>query len=197
MARTKSDEFDYIKEHILECAMKLFAAKGFANTNIIEIGQACNASKSRMYHYFSSKESMLETMLRSHVDELLVMVSDLAEKAGDPEEVLETYIRVHLEYYYRNSERHSVLIRDVDHLSPDARKDLKAAEARLVSFLIAILQRLNKARYSDRPIAVAHAMLIYGMLNWTYTWYKPSGPLSFENFAREATSLCLHGITRE
>ncbi|MGB3287983.1 MAG: TetR/AcrR family transcriptional regulator [Burkholderiaceae bacterium] len=194
MARTKSDEFDHIKDHVLACAMKLFAAKGFANTNIIEIGKACNASKSRMYHYFPSKESMLETMLRSHVDDLLAIVSDIAQKDGNPAEVLELYIREHLEYYYRNSERHSVLIQDADHLSAKARKDLKAAEARLVSFLIAILQRLNKARYSDRHIAVAHAMLIYGMLNWTYTWYKPSGHLSFETLAREATSLCLHGI---
>lgn len=137
---------------------------------------------------------MLETMLRSHVDELLAIVSDIAQKDGDPAEVLELYIREHLEYYYRNSERHSVLIQDADHLSAKARKDLKAAEARLVSFLIAILQRLNKTRYSDRHIAVAHAMLIYGMLNWTYTWYKPSGHLSFETLAREATGLCLHGI---
>lgn len=195
MARTKSEEFDHIKEHILECAMKLFASKGFANTNIIEIGKACKASKSRMYHYFPSKESILETMLRSHVEELLAIVSEIASKDEDPAHVFELYIRTHLEYYYQNSERHSVLIQDADHLSPKARKDLKAAEARLVAFLITVLQRLNKERYQERHIAVAHAMLIYGMLNWTYTWYKPSGHLSFETLAREATDLCLNGIS--
>ncbi|MFA5487953.1 MAG: TetR/AcrR family transcriptional regulator [Candidimonas sp.] len=195
MARTKSEEFDHIKEHILQCATTLFASKGFANSNIIEIGKACNASKSRMYHYFPSKESILETMLRAHVEDLLAVVSDIAEQDDDPALVFERYIRAHLEYYYQNSERHSVLIQDADHLSPKARKDLKAAETRLVTFLIAILQRLNKERYRERNIAVAHAMLIYGMLNWTYTWYKPSGHLSFETLAREATDLCLNGIS--
>jgi AcrR family transcriptional regulator len=194
MARTKSNEFDSIKEHILVCATRLFAKKGFSNTNIIEIGQACQASKSRMYHYFPSKDSMLEEMLHTHVQELLQIVSEIADRKGDPKEIFEVFIRTHLEYYFEHSERHSVLIQDADHLTPDARKALKAGERKLVEYLISILQKLNVQRYGDRDVTISHAMLIYGMLNWTYTWYKPSERMSFEKLAKEATELCLKGI---
>ncbi len=194
MARTKSTEFDDIKGHILACATKLFAKKGFSNTNIIEIGQACKASKSRMYHYFPSKDSMLEELLRTYVDELLVIVSEIASRSGDPKEIFEIYIHTHLEYYFKHSECHSVLIEDADHLSTVARKELKNAEMKLVSFLTKILQRLNAERYGDRDVTYSHAMLIYGMLNWTYTWYKPSDRMSLDKLSREATNLCLKGI---
>ncbi|HBI83757.1 TetR/AcrR family transcriptional regulator [Orrella sp. NBD-18] len=194
MARTKSNEFDSIKDHILICATGLFAKKGFSNTNIIEIGQACQASKSRMYHYFPSKDSMLEEMLHTHVQELLQLVSALTERQGDPKETFEVFIRTHLEYYFEHSERHSVMIQDADNLTPDARKELKSAELKLVECLTSILQKLNAKRFSDRDVTFSNAMLIYGMLNWTYTWYKPSDRMSFEKLAAEATSLCLNGI---
>lgn len=194
MARTKSNEFDSIKEHILVCATRLFATKGFSNTNIIEIGQACQASKSRMYHYFPSKDSMLEEMLHTHVQELLQIVSEVTNRQGDPKETFEVFIRTHLEYYFEHSERHSVMIQDADNLTTDARKELKTAELKLVECLTSILQKLNAVRYGDRDVTFSHAMLIYGMLNWTYTWYKPSDRMSFEKLASEATNLCLNGI---
>lgn len=194
MARTKSNDFENIKEHILVCATRLFAKKGFSNTNIIEIGQACQASKSRMYHYFPSKDSMLEEMLHTHVEDLLNLVSEIANSKGDPKGIFEVFIRTHLEYYFEHSERHSVMIQDADNLTPQARKALKGAELKLVDCLSGILQKLNADRFYDRDVRFSHAMLIYGMLNWTYTWYKPSDRMSFEKLASEATSLCLNGI---
>jgi hypothetical protein len=32
------------------------------------------------------------------------------------------------------------------------------------------------------------------MLNWTYTWYQPTGGLRIDALARKAADLCLQGV---
>jgi AcrR family transcriptional regulator len=194
MARTKSENFEDIKDEILTAAAKLFAEKGFRNTNIIDIGQACNASKSRMYHYFPSKESMLQAMLEAHVGGLLVLAREIAQTQAEAQQKFRRYVFVHLQYYYRYRDQHEVLIEDADHLPEGARATVNQAEQQLVGFLIAILRELNAERFKDKQVATTHAMLIYGMLNWTYTWYKPSGKFNLESLADQASALCLNGV---
>lgn len=194
MARLKSSQFDDIRASILAAAARLFAAQGFRNTNIVDIGRACGASKSRMYHYFTSKEAMLDEMLVRHVAALVERAVPVAAGAGDPRERLRDFVALHLRYYNEARDRHAVLVEDADHLSTAARTQVDRLEQQLVELLARLLHEINPARFADRKAATAHAMLIYGMLNWTYTWYRPSGRLSLDALAEQATGLCLHGI---
>ena len=194
IARTKSDNFDDIRATILDAAAALFAKNGFRNTNIIDIGAACNASKSRMYHYFPSKEAMLAEMLGNHVSALVAIASDLVSAPIDPRTRLRNYFLAHLKYYYEQRDRHTVLIEDVYHLPDELRAQVNANEQKLVNFLCALLREINAQKFKDRQAATTHAMLMYGMLNWTYTWYQPTGRLSLDSLADQATDMCLHGI---
>lgn len=194
MARTRAENFDDIKSDILTAAADLFAQKGFRNTNIIEIGSACNASKSRMYHYFASKELMLEAMLLEHVNGLLTVVREIVESDLAPEDKFREYLLVHLRYYHAHGARHKVLLTDSEYLPEAAQAEVRQAEHRLMERLAAILKQLNPEKFATRAEATAHAMLIYGMLNWTYTWYQPTGKLRIDALARKAADLCLRGI---
>ncbi|WP_229287771.1 TetR/AcrR family transcriptional regulator [Burkholderia pseudomallei] len=194
MARTRAENFDDIKAAILSSAAQLFAQKGFRNTNIIDIGNACNASKSRMYHYFGSKELMLEAMLLEHVNGLLAIAREITETEADPQEKFQSFVLAHLRYYYAAPDRHKVLLADAEYLPEAAQAEVRRAEHRLVELLIVILKQLNAQRFSSRQEASAHAMLIYGMLNWTYTWYRPSGKLGIDALAHKAAAMCLQGI---
>jgi AcrR family transcriptional regulator len=194
MARRKSENFDDIKDQILVSAARLFAEKGFRNTNIIDIGEACNASKSRMYHYFPSKETILQAMLEAHVHGLVRLAGEIARQHTEAASKFRQYVFVHLQYYFEHRDRHKVLIEDSDHLPEGGRASVSHAEQQLVGFLVAMLRELNAHRFKDKQVATTHAMLIYGMLNWTYTWYKPTGKFNLENLAEQACALCLNGI---
>ena len=194
MARLKSSAFDDIRASILDAAAQLFARQGFRNTNIVDIGEACRASKSRMYHYFSSKDAMLAEMLVQHVATLVELATPIATGPADPRQRLRAFLLLHLRYYYESRDRHTVLVEDADHLDPEARAQVRQLEQKLVGLLQRLLQEIHPARFGERTSASAHAMLIYGMLNWTYTWYRPSGRLSLDALADQATELCLHGI---
>jgi AcrR family transcriptional regulator len=196
MARTKAENFDDVRETILKAAARLFAEKGFRNTNIIDIGLACGASKSRMYHYFASKDAMLEEMLMQHVDGLIELARGVAEDPAPSDQALRDYIFLHLKYYYEGRDRHTVLIEDACCLAEGPQKKLRDAELTLMNFLANMLRKINPDKFSAKHMASTHAMLIYGMLNWTYTWYKPTGKLSLDVLAAEAADLCLNGIRR-
>ena len=121
MARPKSLQFDDIRAGILAAAARLFATQGFRNTNIIDIGEACGASKSRMYHYFASKDAMLAEMLVRHVATLVEQATPLVEQgapsARGPEparERLRAYLLLHLRHYYEARDCHTVLVEDAD-----------------------------------------------------------------------------------
>ncbi|MDP3136789.1 MAG: hypothetical protein Q8N17_10725, partial [Burkholderiaceae bacterium] len=38
------------------------------------------------------------------------------------------------------------------------------------------------------------AMMLFGMINWTFTWLRPGGPMSYEDFAREVIAMLEHGL---
>ena len=146
-----------------------------------------------MYHYFPSKEAMLQAMLESHVNGLVALAEQVAATKVAPQLKFREYVYIHLQYYYEHRDQHEVLIEDADHLPEGASAAVNHAEQQLVGFLIAILRELNAERFKDKQVATTHAMLIYGMLNWTYTWYKPTGKFNLENLADQASSLCLNG----
>jgi hypothetical protein len=37
-------------------------------------------------------------------------------------------------------------------------------------------------------------MMLLGMINWTFTWLRPGGPLSYSAFAEEVIDLLEHGL---
>lgn len=59
MARPKTN-YDPMREKILRTACRLFSKHGFEETSISRIMREAGLTKAGMYHYFSSKEEILE-----------------------------------------------------------------------------------------------------------------------------------------
>ncbi len=52
------------RERIFKIAMHLFAVKGYGETSMSAIAQACKMQKASLYHYFKSKEQVLHELVR-------------------------------------------------------------------------------------------------------------------------------------
>jgi hypothetical protein len=51
--------------------------------------------------------------------------------------------------------------------------------------------------YPDRLNATnqtAITMMLFGMINWTFTWLRPGGPISYVAFADEVIALLEKGL---
>src|SRR5262249_46312851 len=55
--------FSIRRETILQHARHLFATKGYAETSVDDIAQACHMQKPSLYHYFESKQQLLQEMV--------------------------------------------------------------------------------------------------------------------------------------
>ena len=74
-----------IKEHgerkaeIIDAAEALFLTKGYANSSINDILVALNIAKGTFYHYFASKEALLDAVIAQYIDAEIAAAQGIAE----------------------------------------------------------------------------------------------------------------------
>jgi AcrR family transcriptional regulator len=76
-------------DEVLDAALALFVAKGYAHTSVAEIARAAGISKGAVYLYFPSKQAILEGLVRRAVTPVATRAlasADLAQ--GDMRKVL-------------------------------------------------------------------------------------------------------------
>jgi AcrR family transcriptional regulator len=104
MPRTKK-QFEEIrvsaKRKILSVALELFAKKGYHATSISQIAQKAKISKGLMYHYFASKEKLLDEIIQQGFNSLAELEFE-AKKGVDPEVQLAEFVDAVLDNLYSN-----------------------------------------------------------------------------------------------
>ncbi|MBZ0216936.1 MAG: TetR/AcrR family transcriptional regulator [Fimbriimonadaceae bacterium] len=197
MARTRSPDFESIQDSILDRTAVPFSSKGYAATSIEEIAAACACSKSRLYHYFESKEALLSAMLTQYVDKIFAECSEVIGKEGEPLDRFRALVKTFLDIYLVSREQHVVLLTCLDFLPDTKRQEVVQKERALVALLENLLAEmqpdLNKVNF-DLSV---NAMLFFGMINWTYTWYDPDGEMSVTELTDRIIDLFLHGYLRQ
>ncbi|MBL6449241.1 TetR/AcrR family transcriptional regulator [Fulvivirga sp. 29W222] len=92
--RTK-EQFQEIREQsrvkILMAALEVFAEKGYHSSSIGEIAKKAGVAKGSVYHYFESKEAVLQEVIVNGVTELEGIMKLVQSKAS-PKEQLETLV---------------------------------------------------------------------------------------------------------
>ena len=66
------------KGKIYFSALKLFAAKGFKNTSVLEIVESAHVSKTTFYQQFSSKEALVVALCQDLIDEIALEIKRAA-----------------------------------------------------------------------------------------------------------------------
>ena len=90
------------RKKIFEAALQVFAERGFHNATMDEIAQASQVAKGTLYRYFSSKEDLLEQLLRTTSRELVVRFAEAFGTEGDILQQIETFIRSWLVFIEEN-----------------------------------------------------------------------------------------------
>ncbi len=193
MARKRSAEYENIQDLILDRAATMFARRGYAATSIGDIAEACDCSKSRLYHYFPSKEAILSEMLTSHVDVLLTKCRHTLYGFSDPEERFRQLTRLFLDVYAVSRDRHVVLLTCLEFLDPEKRKILIAKQRELLAYVRDILLQMRPDLVQDGNLSHVDTMLFFGMINWTYTWYRADGQVSPQDLADRVVQLFVNG----
>ncbi|MGH8494782.1 MAG: TetR/AcrR family transcriptional regulator [Gammaproteobacteria bacterium] len=194
MARPQAADYEDRRRSILERAAALFAEKGFPRTSIAELAQACNASKSWLYHYYPSKEAVLYDIMSDHIGRLLVAAEESLAAGGHAGTRLRRLARALMEIYGGSRTRHIVLVNDLGCLPEPQRNEIVRLEKKLLAKIGALLEEINPQLTSVPSLRAPSVMLFMGMLNWTYTWYDEAGPVSPAKFADLSADVFLNGF---
>ena len=195
MARTRSATYDDQRDAILARAAALFADQGYTATSMNDIAAACGTSKAGLYHYYRDKRELLFQITAGHVARLEQFVAEVMgdPAAGDAEARLRALILRFVREYASAQNEHRVLTEDVRFLDESERVRVQEPQRRVVAaFADAIAAvRPNLARNElDRPLA----MLLFGMINWMFTWLRPDGSLNHEQMAPLVADLFFGGL---
>ncbi len=71
---------------LIDAAVRVFARRGYHAARVGDIAEEAGVAHGLLYHYFSSKEEVLETIFNETWSELLEAVRDV-EESGDPARV--------------------------------------------------------------------------------------------------------------
>ena len=195
MARTRSENYDGIHLGILTQAAALFSAQGYMRSSIADLADACHLSRGALYHYFDSKEAILFAILDAHVREMIRHVDAAVAAGGPPLTQLRNVIRTVVVVNAKSPNEQRVLIHDLSFLSEDEQVAIKSLERQLVDTVADLLVRLDADGKIVKRTRKVYTMMLFGIINYTYTWYDPQGGLGPEAFADAALDLFLHGFT--
>jgi AcrR family transcriptional regulator len=208
MARPKSATHDIKRDAILDIAAQSFADRSYPAASMNEIAAACGTSKARLYHYYGSKEAILFDLMDRYTQRLLSLIA-LTEATAqrrnlDDRAALHELIRAFLHEYESSATRHVALLNDTQFLSdvPDEHLGVPAISPRELILnrqrdVVAAVTRALRRAYPERlnvSNQTAITMMLFGMINWTFTWLRPGGPISYVAFADEVIALLEKGL---
>lgn len=194
MARTQAADYDKKREAITEQAAKLFAKSGFAGASVAELAVLCDVSKSLIYHYYPSKEAILFDVMSEHIDALLDIANRNAAPMRPADEELCALARTLLRRYVGAADRHKVLLYELSSLPERERDEIVGKQREIIASVETILARAAPKLARDRARLRTTVMLFFGMLNWTHTWFKSSGPISRDDLADLAARTILRSL---
>ncbi|MDE1951631.1 MAG: TetR family transcriptional regulator [Betaproteobacteria bacterium] len=193
MARGRAANYDDQRATILAQAARLFARQGYAATSMNQVADSCALSKAALYHYFRDKYALLTHIAEAHVLLLLSVTRDVEAQYADPRRRLPALIERFVREYADAQDAHRVLTEDVRFLDPEDRERILGLEREVVGHFaraIAATRPELEPAALDKPLA----MLLFGMINWLFTWFKPGQPLDYATLAPLVADLFLNGV---
>jgi AcrR family transcriptional regulator len=183
---------------ILDTALTVFAASGFKGTSIKDIAAAAGISQGLMYHYFKSKENLLEATVAhySFIPQLRQILIDAGERPVNL--VFNSISSGFLEMLESKAQLIRIFIQEVE-----SNPMVKKAWANLCHEGVALLQEYiesqiagNKIRPHNSEVTARCLFSILFMYHFTRDIFQ-SSKVKKEEYIREALDGILRGISFE
>ncbi len=193
MAKVRPDYGDK-RQAIMDAAAVLFAQHGYANVKMMDIAEACGASKSNLYHYFTKKEDVLFEIMKEQVQSYLEATEAVLARSSPPEHRLREFVTMWIRRATQARARITVLMYEYKFLTKRQREVVDGVARRLIDRVAELVGQVNPALKQGGPARHrVHTLLLFGLLNWTEVWFRSTGPLGPEEMADTIFDLFLNG----
>ncbi len=147
---------------ILEAAIHIFAEKGYVGASLQEVADAVGLMKGSLYHYISSKESLLYRMFQEAHEQANLIIAKVDSQNLNPEQRLREFVRSLAIFYVVNQERASIYFREHRHLTGRDRETVKQQQKEFRAHVKSLIEDVYKAGLTrpDLDIRIATYFLL-------------------------------------
>jgi TetR/AcrR family transcriptional regulator, fatty acid metabolism regulator protein len=113
MATARADKAADRRRQILDAAVRVFARQGFHTCRVSDIADEAGVAYGLVYHYFQSKDEVLDTLFCERWDVLLQAIAEVDRTSDDPREKLHAIASFIIDSYRHDPELMKVIIVEV------------------------------------------------------------------------------------
>jgi AcrR family transcriptional regulator len=193
------DEIDQstktLQDRILDGSAELISRKGFHGAVAQDLADAAGLVKGTLYYHIHSKDELLFEIHQKVTEEGIRVWSTIVNKDQSATQLLEEMVIAHCGVMNRYRDSVAVFSEEMKYLSPERLE--KVIERRdvytgLLEQVIIKGMESGEFRPFDPRLST---LVILGMLNGMYRWYRPQGSLSPEEIGHIFSGLILDGLT--
>lgn len=184
------------RRELLATAAEVFAAQGYNATTVRKIADEAGILAGSLYYHFDSKESMLDEILSTFLDELWARYDSVLASGLGPRETIEALVTESFREIDRHRAAVAIYQKESKYLSVQPR----------FGYLADSQEKYEKAWLGTLERGVSEGVfrgdldvrLTYRFVRDTVwvaaSWYRPGGQHSPEEIARQYLAMVLEGI---
>jgi AcrR family transcriptional regulator len=178
MARTTGSHGERTEAAVREAAVNLIARFGYEAMSMRQLAAEVGVQAAALYRYFPTKEELLFTLMRDHMDGLTDAWEAARPAGADPAQRLSAYVRNHIAFHIERRHATHVSNMELRSLSPDRLTQILRMRTAYEKELRAILRDGAEAgvfRIEDTGLT---AMALIQMMTGVIVWFRPGERLS-------------------
>jgi AcrR family transcriptional regulator len=183
------------EQEIVAAAARVFQEKGYHAATTRDIAAAVGIQQASLYYYISSKEELLYLVVREPIMQLYAQVETIVKSSVPARVKIERSIQAHLVAFDENYPHMFVFVQELHNVVQALQDTLREFPGRYQSLWEEVLrQGVAKGELRADLDVTTTALMILGMCNWMYRWYRKGGRLDAQAVANHYANAILDGI---
>lgn len=186
------------RNEILRSFTALVAERGYDEVSLRDVAESVEVSKGTILHHFRNKESLLEELHGDYMRRRLAEAHELLDANPDPVDQLQLIV-YQLMLAQRDDRAATVAFAReiVRFASEQVMAEVRAMRHEYSNLVADVIRRgVAAGEFAAVDPALA-ALQLFGMCNWSWTWFEPEGEWSAEQIGAEFCRTLLDGLLRE
>jgi TetR/AcrR family transcriptional regulator, fatty acid metabolism regulator protein len=178
---------------ILDAAVRVFARQGFHTCRVADIADEANVAYGLVYHYFSSKDEILDTLFLERWGLMLTAIEEADRSPQPPRAKLRAIAGFIIDSYRHDPELMKVIIVEVTRAANTFGRTHLGQIREAYALIAAIVSRAQREGVFREEITPDFAALsFYGLIEQVLTgWIFDRAPVSEEELERAKDMIVL------
>jgi AcrR family transcriptional regulator len=187
------------RDELLELAATMFAERGLRATTVRDIADAAGILSGSLYHHFSSKEEIVDEVLRGFLDWLFDRYQQIIDTEPNPLARLKGLFMASFDAIEHHHAEVVIYQDEAKRLSGQPRFDyVEELNRRQRKMWVEVLTEGIDQGYFRPDVDVDVVYRFIRDTTWvSVRWYQPGGPLTAQQVGQQYLSIVLGGLRKE